>query len=127
MLPLLRRNASSRLIIVTAMIIALLMAQGLRICVHEAVGASSTSSGLFHLETNLMADDGDGTESPGWHMPLSIALKQLGTKFEFLTTSIALLILLVLQVVGRLLALPVTAAPPTRAHALRPPLRAPPL
>lgn len=110
------------------MIVGLLLAQGLRVCVHNAAGgAFDTSPGTTHLETNLMTDDGDGAASPDWHAPFSIVLKQLGVKFELLAVSIALLILPLLQVVGRLPAPPAMVAPLRSLHALRPPLRAPPL
>lgn len=110
------------------MILTLLLAQGLRVCVHDAAGgASDASSGVTHLETNLMTDDGNGAASSDWHAPFSIVLKQLGIKLELLAIAVALLILPLLQVVGWLSAPPATAASLARFHALRPPLRAPPL
>jgi len=129
MLPLFRRNSSSRLIVVVTMILGLLLAQGLRVCVHGAAeeGVFSTATGVTHLESNLMTDDSDGATSPDWHAPFSIVLKQLGIKFELLAIAVALLILPLLQVVRQIPAPRSAVAPLASFHALRPPLRAPPL
>jgi hypothetical protein len=124
-----QRNSPSRPIVVIAMILGLLLAQGLRVCVHGVteVGVFSAEAGVTHLESNLMTDDSDGATSPDWHASFSIVLQQLGIKFELLAITVALLILPLLQVVRRVPAPPATAAPLASFHALRPPLRAPPL
>jgi len=111
------------------MILALLLAQGLRVCVHgssekDAFGAAAQ---VAHFEANLMADDGNSVEKMSWHAPFSIILKLLQIKFELLAVAVALLILpLALQIV-RLAAPPITSAPPLSFYALRPQLRAPPV
>jgi len=110
------------------MILALLLAQGLRVCVHGASekDAFGAATQVAHFEANLVADDGDSAEKISWHTPFSIILKLLQIKFELLAVAVALLILpLALQVV-RLAAPSVTSAPPLSSYALRPLLRAPP-
>lgn len=111
------------------MVFALLLVQGLRVCVHgaEETGSLGASSGFAHLESSLATEDSDSTTSPAWHAPFSIVLKQLGIKFELLAVAVALLILPFHQVVRRLPAPPATATPLANFRALRPPLRAPPL
>ncbi len=111
------------------MILLLLLAQGLRVCVHGLGDDAGhhASAGVTHLESSLASDDGDGVAGPAWHESVVIALKQLGSKFESLAVIGALLILPLHQVTRRLPVPPATAAPLTSFRALRPQLRAPPL
>lgn len=124
-----RRKTPARLLVVFAMLASLLLAQGLRVCVHGAAEASAQGAavGATHLETNLAADDhGDETPSTAWHASFSVVLKQLGFKFELLTATIALIMLPLVQQALRVAAPLTLLFPRASFHALRPPLRAPP-
>jgi hypothetical protein len=128
MLRLFRHRTTTRIPVVFTMILALLLAQGLRVCVHSSPGdgAFHATTGMTHLETNLDNDDGGGATSSEWHASFSIVLKQLGNKFELLAIAVAVLILPLLPVARRLPVPPAAVAPLASVHALRPPLRAPP-
>jgi hypothetical protein len=127
MLRLLRRETSSRLVLVVIAILALLVGQGLRLCLHtaDATDAEHTHATAAHLESNLLSP-GEPDDSADRHVSLGVAMvKQI--------TDGALAILLTVALIWLL--------PPTRQHfavsrstplipscdyRLRPPLRAPP-
>jgi hypothetical protein len=125
-----RRKTPARLIVVFAMLASLLLAQGLRVCIHGATETESLGalSGAAHFETSLAADDHvDEAPSTAWHASLSVVLKQLGFKFELLAATIALLVLPLVRRALRVLAPLTSLTPRVSFCALRPPLRAPPL
>jgi len=124
-----RHNPHSRILVVITMVFSLLLAQGLRVCVHDESNAETlhASAGATHLETNFAADDDESGASSAWHASFSIALKQLKVAFELLAVVVALLILPFLVLTLRLPETPAAATLPSGIDALRPPLRAPPL
>jgi len=129
MLSLFRRNSSSKPIIVITMIFALLLAQGLRVCIHSAVGGEffDNTAGSTHIESDFVADHDDGGSTATKEVSLLIVLKQLGVEIKLFAVSLVLLVLLPLvflseQVPTRT----ITVTPYISFHARRPPLRAPP-
>ncbi len=112
------------------MIFVLLLAQGLRVCLHGAVGGGSfhISTATAHLESDFVADHDDGTSTSTKDVSLVSVLKQLGFEVKLLAVILTLLTLLPLVLLARRVsARSVTAAPCISFHARRPPLRAPPL
>jgi hypothetical protein len=127
MLRLFRRKTSTRSIIVVTILLALLVGQGLRLCLHtvDATDAGHTHGAAAHLESNLLSP-GEPDDSTDRHVSLSLAVvKQLTDGVLAILLTVALLWLL----------------PPARLHfavsrstpllssgdfRLRPPLRAPP-
>lgn len=127
MLCLFRRKTSTRLIAVVITLLALLVGQGLRLCLHtaDATDAGHTHAAATHLESNLLSP-GEPDDSADRHVSLGVAMvKQISDGVLAVLLTVALIWLL----------------PPTRQHfavsrstpllpsgdfRLRPPLRAPP-
>jgi len=128
MLHLLRRRTPTRLIAVAVTLLALLVGQGVRLCLHtaDAADVGHTHAATAHLESNLLSP-GEPDDGADQHVSLGLAVvKQV--------TDGALAVLLTVALVWLL--------PPLRQHfavsrstprlpsagfRLRPPLRAPPL
>jgi len=128
MLHLLRRRTPTRYVAVVVTLLALLVGQGLRLCLHTA---DPTDAGLAHataahIESNLMSP-GEPDDCADRDIPLGLAVvKQL--------TDGALAILLTVALVWLLPPLRQSFAVsrstprlPSGEFRLRPPLRAPPL
>ena len=127
MICLFRRKTSTQLIVVVITLLALLVGQGLRLCLHsvDTADAGHTHATASHLESNLL-EPGEPNDSAKQHVSLNLAMvKQI--------TDGILAILLTVVLVWLL--------PPVRQHfavsrstpllpsvdfRLRPPLRAPP-
>lgn len=126
MLRLFRRKTSTRLITVVITLLAVLMGQGLRLCLHpaDAIDAGLAHATTTHLESNLLSPgEPDGVDQ---HVSLGLAMvKQITDSILAILLTVALIWLL----------------PPTRQRFavsrnspllssgeqhLRPPLRAPP-
>lgn len=111
--------------------LAVLFAQGLRLCIHTAAMTSDgshhiTASAAVHLESNLGSSDDASDGAIDQHVPLSLALVKLTYEFVFAVILTALLVFLLPD-----------RTPLPRPFAdfrlrlgdircLRPPLRAPP-
>lgn len=78
MLECLRRHSRARLLLAAVALVALVTAQGLRLCVHadDAVAYESggNSAAGWHLEGDLMAPDADADESGDRHFDLGFGL-----------------------------------------------------
>lgn len=127
MLHLLRRRTPTRLIAVVIILLALLVGQGLRLCLHtaDATDAGYTHAAASHLESNMLAP-GEPNDSAKQHVSLNLAMvKQISDGVLAILLTVVLVWLL----------------PPVRQHfavsrstpllssgdfRLRPPLRAPP-
>lgn len=127
MLRLFRRKTSTRLITVVITLLAVLVGQGLRLCLHpaDAIDAGLAHAATTHLESNLLSP-GEPDEGVDQHVSLGLAMvKQITDGILAILLTVALIWLL----------------PPTRQRfavsrnspllssgeqRLRPPLRAPP-
>jgi hypothetical protein len=127
MLRLFHRQTSTRSIVVVITLLALLVSQGLRLCLHteDAAGAAHTHATAAHIESNLLSP-GEPDNSADRHISLGLAMvKQISDGLLAILLTVALIWLL----------------PPVRQHfavsrntpllqsgdfRLRPPLRAPP-
>ena len=111
------------------LLVALLFAQGLRLCLHAPHDAEAdhVHSTALHVESDL-SSDGDGDDSPGdQHVPMTLVFfkKAADAALSMLLVAVAVLFLLP-AVVDRPAPVPVAALPVTGGHRWRPPLRAPP-
>lgn len=130
MYQLFRRKTPIRLVVVFTTLVSLLLAQGLRVCLHDAVGDGSfhISITAAHLESDFVADHEDGSSTSAKEVSLVTVLKQFGAEIKQIAVILALLALLPLVLLAeRVSTRTVTAAPYICFHARRPPLRAPPL
>jgi hypothetical protein len=127
MLHLFRRKTSTRLTTVVIIVLALLVGQGLRLCLHAAdvTDTEHAHSAAAHFESNLVSP-GEPDDNADRHVSLDLAVvKQITDGVLAVLLTVALIWLL----------------PPTRQHfavsrntpllpsgdyCLRPPLRAPP-
>ena len=127
MICLFRRKTSTQLIVVVITLLALLVGQGLRLCLHpvDATDAGPTHATASHLESNLLSP-GEPDDSADRHVSLGLTMvKQITDGVLAILLTVALIWLL----------------PRTRQHfavsrstpllssgdfRLRPPLRAPP-
>lgn len=111
------------------LLVALLCAQGLRLCLHAPHDADvdHVHSTALHVENDL-STDGDGDDSPGdQHVPMTLAFFKKVADATPWVMLVALAVLFLLPpVVDRPAARPVAALPLTGGHRWRPPLRAPP-
>ena len=125
------RNRCTRATLVTLMVFGVLLAQGLKICLHvpplnDIVPAHSAA---IHLESNLTSLTDPDDDANDRHVALAFALSKLGKLADglaFIAVLTAALLLFLPRQSARIPA-------PTRAfpllpdgHCLRPPLRAPP-
>jgi len=128
MLQYLRRRTPTRYVAVVVALLALLVGQGVRLCLHAANPADTgyAQASAVHLESNLPAT-GEPDDDGNRHVSLGLAVvKQLtdGALAILLTVALAWLLPPLRQ------AFAVSRSTPWRPFAgfrLRPPLRAPPL
>lgn len=119
------------MVVVLATALAMLLAQGLRLCIHTAdmsgeSGHLAAVSVPVHLESNLGSSDDASDGAVDQHVPLSLALVKLAHDLAFAVILTAFFVFL----------LPERTALPrpfadfhlrlSGAPCLRPPLRAPP-
>lgn len=125
-----RRKTPARFVVVLAMLVSLLFAQGLRVCLHDTASSESfdISAASAHIESDFVADHDDGTSTSTKDVSLLTVLKQLGFEIKLIAVILALLALLPLVLLAGLVSTrTVTVVPCISFHARRPPLRAPPL
>lgn len=112
---------------VVVILLALLVGQGLRLCLHtaDATGAGHAHAAAAHLESNLLSP-GEPDDSTDRHVSLNLALvKQLTDGVLAILLTVALLWLL--PPVRQHFAVSCrTSLPLSGDFRLRPPLRAPP-
>jgi hypothetical protein len=127
MLRLFRRKTSTQLIAVVITLLALLVGQGLRLCLHtaDATDAGHNHAAASHLESNLLAS-GEPNDSAKQHVSLNLAMvKQITDGVLAILLTVALIWLLPRTrqhfAVSRR-----TPLLPSGDFRLRPPLRAPP-
>ena len=120
---------SRRALFMPLLLVALLFAQGLRLCLHAPHDAEAdhVHTTMLHVESDLNTD-GDGDDSPGdQHVPMTLAFFKKVADAAPWVMLVALAVLFLLPpVVDRPAAGPVAALPLTGGHRWRPPLRAPP-
>lgn len=121
----LRQRPRPLLLLIVAL--ALLVAQGTRICIHaeSAAGTDAAGAPMVHIESLQTADDDAGDRD--FHLPQGLALVKFAPDITFVFLVAALW---VISVVSRSLHLRPTydVSPVTDDfRSLRPPLRAPPL
>jgi len=127
MLQLFRRRTPTQLIAVVVTLFALLVGQGLRLCLHtaDAANAGPAHTTVSHLESNLLSP-GEPDDGADQHVSLGLAVvKQLADGALAILLTVALVWLLpplrqYFAVSRR------TPLLPSGDFRLRPPLRAPP-
>lgn len=111
------------------LVLAILFAQGLRLCLHAPYAADEmrTHATAIHLESNLTSSTEPGDDANDRHVTLGLALvKQLIDSLAFAILLAAVWTLFLLRPNQRF-AIPRNTKPlPPVAYHLRPPLRAPP-
>lgn len=115
-------------LLVAALVVALLVTQGLRLC-FDPVDAGSGASGhtSLHLESNMMAPGVAEESHEDQHFDLDYSLvKQAALAFALLVGFAILFIILPLSPGGYARAERDTRPLAVRLRSLRPPLRAPP-
>lgn len=130
MYQLFRRKTPIRFIVIFTMLVSLLLAQGLRVCLHDAVSGGSFhgSTATTHLESDFVADHEDGASTSAKEVALVVVLKQFGVEIKLIAVVFALLAFVPpARITGRVSIRPVTALSCFCFRARRPPLRAPPL
>lgn len=123
------RYRGARTTLVTVLMLGILLAQGLRMCLHvpHASDAGHTHATAFHLESDLalLADSDD--DAGDRHLTLGLALIKKLTDGAALAILPAAALLLLLPLPERRFAVARdTVPPPSSGGRLRPPLRAPP-
>lgn len=128
MLQLFRRRTPTRLVAVVVTLFALLVGQGLRLCLHTAdpAVAGHSHAPTAHLESNLLSP-GEPDDGADQHVSLGLAVVKLladGVLAIVLTVALIWLLPSLRQhfAVSRR-----TPLLPSADYRLRPPLRAPPL
>lgn len=115
---------------VACLVLALLLAQGLRLCLHvlDPANAGHAHSAALHLETGFNADrDADDT-SKNTHVSLAFTLFKQIADDALAVTLVAAIIALFLFYPSPPWYRPARSLPPPgRGQRRRPPLRAPPL
>ena len=127
MLRLFRRKTSTQLMAVVITLLALLVGQGLRLCLHpaDATDAEPTHTSAAHLESNLLSP-GEPDDSADRHVSLSLAMvKQITDGVLAVLLTVALIWLLP-RTRQRFAVSRSTPLLPVGDYRLRPPLRAPP-
>jgi len=127
MLRLFRRKTSTRLIIAVITLLALLVGQGLRLCLHpgDTAEAGPALATTAHFESNLLSP-GEPDDSADRHVALGLAMvKQITDGVLAILISVALVWLLPL-IRQRFAVSRSTPLLPSGDYRLRPPLRAPP-
>lgn len=127
MLRLFRHKTSTRLVIAAITLLALLVGQGMRLCLHPAdvTDAGLALAATAHLESNLLSP-GEPDDSADRHVALGLAMvKQITDGVLAILISAALVWLLPL-IRQRFAVSRNTPLLPSGDYRLRPPLRAPP-
>lgn len=127
MLRLFRRKTSTRLITVVITLLAVLVGQGLRLCLHSAdmIDAGAAHAATTHLESDLLSP-GESDENTDQHVSLSLAMiKQLADGVLAILFTVALIWLLP-RTRQRFAISRNSPLLPSGEQRLRPPLRAPP-
>lgn len=127
MLRLFRRKTSTRLTIVVITLLALLVGQGLRLCLHpaDAIGAGAAHAATTHLESDLLLP-GESDENADQHVSLGLAMvKQITDGVLAILLTVALISLLP-STHQRFAVSRNSPLLPSGEQRLRPPLRAPP-
>jgi hypothetical protein len=127
MLRLFRRKTTTRLIAVVITLVALLVGQGLRLCLHpaDATDAGPAHATASHLESDLLSP-GEPDDSADRHVSLGLAMvKQLTDGVLAILLTVALIWLLP-PTSQRFAVSRSTPLPPSGDYRMRPPLRAPP-
>ena len=122
-----RRKTPTRLIAVVITLLALLVGQGLRLCLHpaDATDAGPAHATASHLESNLLSP-GEPDDSADRHVALGLAMvKQITDGVLAILISVALVWLLP-RIRQRFAVSRSTPLLPSGDYRLRPPLRAPP-
>jgi hypothetical protein len=121
------KKTPARLIVVFAILLALLVGQGLRLCLHapEATGAGPAHATTAHLESNLLLP-GEPNDNADQHVSLDLAVvKQIADGVLAILLTVALIWLLPHNhqrfAISRSILLLASGD-----QRLRPPLRAPP-
>jgi hypothetical protein len=129
MLESLRRHSRTRLLFAVAMLVALVTAQGMRLClhasdvaVHEDTGSSAAG---WHLEGGLMAPEAGDDESGDQHFDLGFGLLKHLSSIAAAILIAALLVLLPPRT-RQSFVLAESRTPRTQDTRRRPPSRAPP-
>jgi len=128
MLHLFRRRTPTRLIAVVVTLLALIVGQGVRLCLHtaDAADVGHTHATVAHLESNLLSP-GEPDDGADQHVSLGLAVvKQISDSVLAILLTVALVWLLPplrhsFDISRR------TPRLPSAGFRLRPPLRAPPL
>lgn len=123
------RSRGTRTTLVTVLMLGILLAQGLRMCLHvpHADDADHTHDTAIHLESDLalLADSDD--DASDQHLTLGLALIKKLTDSAAFAILLATTLLLLLPLPQRRFVVPSGTAPlPSYGGRLRPPLRAPP-
>lgn len=124
-------SRSLKTVLVPLMLVAVLLAQGLRLCLHapHVADEGHAHATAIHLESNLTSPADSDDDAKDSHVSLSFVLfkpGQLDDGFAAAVLSATVLLLLLFRQTVRVPA-PVEAVPAlSSGHRLRPPLRAPP-
>ena len=123
------RNCRTRATLVTLMVFGVLLAQGLRVCLHmpHAGDTEHVHATAVHLESDLAIPADSDDDASDQHLTLGLALIKKLTDGAALAILLAAALLLFLPLPERRLAVPRgTVPPPSSGGRWRPPLRAPP-
>jgi len=122
---------TSRCTLIAGLILALLFAQGLRVCIHTYgaphLAAHAHDATTTHLESTLSLFDGHDESTSDVHVPLIGVLKHLSAEPLIAALFITLLLVLLPQQRAVWFAQPRDRVfRPPHGHYFSPPLRAPP-
>lgn len=111
------------------LLVAILFAQGLRLCLHapHEAEAGHVHTTALHIENDLLAEDDSNDTTGDRHVPISLAfIKKLANTVLWVVPVAAALLFVLPRVASRPLAEPQYAFPFAGHYRRRPPLRAPP-
>jgi hypothetical protein len=118
-----------RVLLGPLLLVAILFAQGLRLCLHAPPDAAAdhVHTTALHIESDLIVGD-DMDNAPGdRHVPMDVAfVKKIADACLWAALFAASVLFLLPRVVNRPLAVPVSVLPYAGTTWWRPPLRAPP-
>ncbi len=123
------RYRRTRVTLVTLMVFGVLLAQGLRVCLHmpHAGDTEHVHATAVHLESDLALPADSDDDANDRHVALGLALIKKLTDSPAFALFLAAALLLLLPRPEQRFAVPRNAAPlPSADRRLRPPLRAPP-
>lgn len=130
MLECLRRHSRARLLLAAVALVALVTAQGLRLCVHADAAVAYESGGNsaagWHLEGDLMAPDAGADESGDRHFDLGFGLLKHLSDIAAAILIAAFLVLFPPPRARQYFALAESRIPYSSDSRRRPPSRAPP-